>query len=93
MFFQRAHFPFGKHPHGVSFQRVTGDVLHDFHGSLFRREIGSSRTVTARALVAADVADLYRDLLDEGRSLTNCFARVPKAACFPARWRRTIIKS
>jgi len=91
VFFQRAHFPFGKHPHGVSFQRVTGDVLHDFHGSLFRREIGSSRTVTARALVAAE--DLYRDLLDEGRSLTNFFARVPNAACSPARWRRTIIES
>jgi len=59
----------------------------------FAGKIGSSRTVTARALVAADVADLYRGLLDEGRSLTNCFARVPNAACSPARWRRTIVES
>jgi hypothetical protein len=26
--------------HGVSLQRVVGDVLHDFHGSLFHWEIG-----------------------------------------------------
>jgi hypothetical protein len=37
MLFQRSSFRLGERLHGVFFQRVIGDVLHDFHGSLFRR--------------------------------------------------------
>src|ERR1039458_7157786 len=35
--FQRLGFRTGKRPHAVSLQRVIGDMLHYFHGTLFLR--------------------------------------------------------
>ena len=39
VFFQRPGFRVGKGQHGVLLQRIIGDVLHDFDGSLFLGEI------------------------------------------------------
>lgn len=35
--------------HRISLERVIGDVPHDFHGSLFRREIGCSATAISNS--------------------------------------------
>ena len=47
VFFQRPGFRVGKGQHGVLLQRVIGDVLHDFHGTLFLEEIGWAGPVRA----------------------------------------------
>jgi hypothetical protein len=36
----RFGFRTGKRLHGISLKRVIGDVRHDFHGTLFLREMG-----------------------------------------------------
>jgi hypothetical protein len=53
--FQRTHFRFGESLHGISLQRITGDVLHDFNGSLFLGEIGCAG-ITSWPLIATFVA-------------------------------------
>jgi len=40
-------FRTGKRLHGISFKRVIGDARHEFHGTLFLREIGWAGPVQA----------------------------------------------
>jgi len=60
MTLQRTRFRFGKSLHGEAFQRVIGDVMHEFHGSLFRCGIGWQGLVMV-PIIAKEGIDGFRD--------------------------------